>query len=281
MAVRSVSRDGASLVDWRSASAIDGGTTITADTPLRIVLPDGTHFASVMGHNFTTAVVLQWNTCPYLSVLVTKDDLATVDDVSKVAQDGLSATIFDLDSLPTLALGGFLLIGSPRRIRGLDINLTNFNTTPSVLLVEYWNGAAWVDLSATDGTDVGGDTLGQDGLVTWALPAIGAWKRKRARELALPVLPPVAIPSIHATESWFWTRWSVSVALDTDVTVAGMIALAEFAPGVGGAETLTDQVTSIYAIKGIGGVAAVEADVDAGSGDVVVNVAAGQNGFDG
>ena len=45
------------------------------------------------------------------------------------------------------------------------------NTNAANATVKYWNGSAYVDTSATDGTSLAGDTMGQTGLMSWNPPA--------------------------------------------------------------------------------------------------------------
>jgi len=68
----------------------------------------------------------------------------------------------------------------------------------------------WTSLSGTDGTiAVAGKTLGQDGLVTWTTPT--DW---------------VASKLDGSYQHGYWVKWSPSGALDSSVTVVGIIPAA-------------------------------------------------------
>ena len=54
-----------------------------------------------------------------------------------------------------------------------DATFTN-NQIASVLTVEFWNGEAYEAVTVTDGTDVAGATIGQQGRVSFTLPS--GWK---------------------------------------------------------------------------------------------------------
>jgi hypothetical protein len=45
------------------------------------------------------------------------------------------------------------------------------NAVSSTMTVYYWNGAAWTDVGATDGTAVGAITLAKTGTISWTPPA--------------------------------------------------------------------------------------------------------------
>jgi hypothetical protein len=62
----------------------------------------------------------------------------------------------------------WLLVGSTRPVQGLTFTLGVVNTGAATTTVEYWNGIAWVAVSAlVDGTLVGANTFGQSGTLTF------------------------------------------------------------------------------------------------------------------
>jgi len=63
----------------------------------------------------------------------------------------------------------FLYLITDQPINRFYVDVTNTNSTVSVMMVKYYN-SAYTDASITDGTASGGATLAQDGEVTWTLP---------------------------------------------------------------------------------------------------------------
>ena len=137
--------------------------------------------------------------------LKTVDDGANFTDYTTVVSDGQPGTSATLNSLDTVANGDWLLIGYTTPFVGLKLDLGDLNDTASVLAVSYFDdpddpGSLAAVSSLVDGTDVSGDTLKQDGTVTWARP--NGWAKHTFK-------------GIEA----FWVRVSVSVAIDASVTV--------------------------------------------------------------
>ena len=73
----------------------------------------------------------------------------------------------------------------------------------------------------------------------------------------------------------FWTRWSVSAALDTAVTLDHMAAANR---STAYAELLSGQTFEERIRHGFGGIGCVEALVNAGTANLIVNVASVQDG---
>lgn len=90
---------------------------------------------------------------------------------------------------------------------GFDVDVGNANGNASTMTVSYYNGSAFADASATDGTASGGATLAQDGAVTWSQPS------------------DEAKTTINNHEGYVY-RISVSAALDSSVTVLQAQALS-------------------------------------------------------
>lgn len=88
------------------------------------------------------------------------------------------------------------------------VNVGNANANAETLTVEYWNGTAYTDASATDNTASGGATLAVDGEVTWTLPT-----------------DEVASSVSDGTHTFygFVYKLTVSGALDSTVTVTEII----------------------------------------------------------
>lgn len=253
----------------RRAASTAGGGTACSTTAAYATVPDGTVYVRMFPRNFSTAVVVKWAPCPYLAVLITTDSLATDTDLSETVQDGTSGTV-ELDSLDTAANGGFLFVGSHVPFRGVNVDVTNVNGTSSVLTVNYWNGTTWTDTSDTDGTSSGGATFAQDGNVTWTVPS--GWLKTTLRAIATPV---PASSTTHIDTPLYWTRWEVSVQLDSDTTVAGMLGMPA---STAYAELPTGESESFRLSKNVGGFSGVEAVTDAGTANLIVNAMTGPQG---
>ncbi|KKN31641.1 hypothetical protein LCGC14_0821900 [marine sediment metagenome] len=258
----------------RRASAAGGGTTLSTTLAL-ISLPIGGDWLTMLPRNFVTAVVAQYALNPWLTIIATTDALASkrrlvsgaqtiseTDDISEEMQDGDSVD-FAINAFDTAANNNYIYVGSWLPFRGAQVALNNKNDIASVLTVNYWNGGWGAVDTISDGTDVSGDTMKQDGDVSWVVSS--DWKRDSL----------LNIGDTTVKESWggaslYWTRWEVSVALDTTVDLVTMRALnrsttyAELPEGI---------VFSEAAIAGPNGFSCVEALVDAGSGNLVVNAA--------
>ena len=255
----------------RAASSAGGGTALTT-TAARVTLFDKTQGISIVPRNFSTAVVAKWAPCPYLVILKTSDDLATVTDYSDEAQDRDATTDVDLSSLGTLANGDYVLVGSHLPFRGIDIDVDAVNANASVLTAKYWNGSAWTDISASDGTASGGATFAQDGQITWTVPA--SWTKARLREI-VPASAAAVGPTQH--EPMYWLRIEVSAALDATTTQNAWISMPR---STAYAELTTGLLQELSCQKGPGGIAAIEALTDAGTANLIVNCYAwGDSGF--
>ena len=255
--------------EFRTASTAGGGTALTT-TATYIAVPDGTHHIFLTPRNFATAVVAKVAFNPYLHVLKSTDAGVTFTDYSKYAQDGSASTDVDLDSLDTLLNGDFILVGAELPFRGVyvDVDDTHPNGTASTLSVFYWKDDtvdAWADASATDGTDSGGATIATDGLVYWTVPT--DWIRAKLCDIY------TSMPKNSITNTpYYWTRWSVSAALDSDTLVDGMLAANRDTSHYG--ELMEGQPFEQRFSKGVNGLGCVEALTNAGTGNLIVNVAA-------
>ena len=137
-------------------------------------------------------------------------------DLTKELTDKNTATgsVTFLNSMQT---DDFIYVGTPRRHRGIGIDVTNTNSTVSTMTAENSNGSGgFTALTITDGTQTGGNTtLGADGVVSHTVPLNWA-----AIQLDLG--------SGIRSEKLFWTRYAVSVALDTTVSIVEVVAAANF-----------------------------------------------------
>ena len=242
------------------------GVALTTTAALTSI-PLGTRYIRLAPRNFSTAVVARFAINPWLTCIMTTNGIADLRDISSEAQDGDTA-IIDFSSFPTLANGGALYIGSHRPFRGVAVDIgTATQSTAAVLTGTYLSAIdTWVDLSITDATASGGATFAVDGNVTWTVPTIGTGWARRSLGSKLGLASTAAI----YTDKLYWTRLVTDAAFDSTTSVLQLRALnrstayAELAPG----EWFDELVT-----VGYGGVANVEALTDAGTANLLINVA--------
>ena len=251
----------------RAASTAGGGTALTG-TAARIFLPLGTKHLDLVGRNYSTAVVIQWLPCPWLTIFKTADSLATSPtDYSYEAQDNSTSTSVTLSGLGTAAQGDFLYVGSRVPFSGVAIDIDAANGNASVITVKYRKSDnTWADISATDGTDNAGASLGVDGSVTWTVPA--DWLTARLRETG-----DTGVNFGVAQQEMFWTRWQWSAALDASTTLDSMVAIPrstvyhEIPSG-----TAWEQAVTVG--PGEHGISAIQAKTDAGTANLIIDCAA-------
>lgn len=260
------------LGELRSFTTAGGGTAITS-TAQRIVLPRGAKWMSLTPRNFVTAVVFQFNVNPFLTVFKTTDalaDPANMVDYSDNAQDNNTATDVDLSALSTAAANDYVFVGARMPFGGVEIDVDATNSNASVLTVNYWNGSAWTDISATDGTINAGASLGQDGNVTWTVPT--AWVSAGINETMTGVAKGLGI----AQAEMFWTRWQWSATLDGTTTQNSWISINR---NTTYAELMAGQSFEEAVTVGPGGIYSVTAKTDAGTCNLIGNVATRSGGM--
>lgn len=269
------------LGETRAASTASGGTVL-GTTAVLIPLPKGTKHLFITPRNFATAVVAKLAFNPWLVVLKTTDNLATVPtDYSESAQDGSTSTTILLNDFSTLAAGDFLLIGSHLPFRGVAIDVEAANGgAASALTVAYWDAVTWTSISATDGTVASSKTMAVDGNVTWTVPT--GWKAESLRNIFANVGPSVSDSVLnsprmaaYSVEKMYWTRWVVSVVLDDAVTLNSMLALNR---STAYGEFITSLVHERRVHRGLGGIGCIEALTDAGTANLIVTVDSGNGG---
>ncbi len=167
-----------------------------------------------------------------------------------------------LSSLDTLANGDALWLGSHLPFRGVAVDVDAANGTASVLAGHYWDGNSLEALTVTDGSDAAGATLGQDGLITWTMPA--DWTPATLRSAGSAAAGVVA-----GGRELYWVRLTVSAALDSSTTLNSLHALNRVAPTYA---LTTGRVLERRITRGLGGVGCVEALTDAGTANLLVNV---------
>lgn len=267
--------------EFRAASGANG--TALSTTAAFIQLPPGTRHVFLTPRNFSTAVVARVAFNPWLVVLKTMDNLATLPaDYSEAAQDASTSTSVDISSINTLANGDFLLVGSHLPFRGVSIDVggSMAGSNSPTLTVAYWDGSAWTSISATDNTNSGSKSMAVDGTVTWTVPAGTLWKAEGLREIFR------RIGSAATEDVWnrnlypdklYWTRWVWSAQLnDTSVTLDSMLAMnrsTAYAEMVALVQPFERRIH-----RGLGGYGCIEALTDAGTANLLVNVDSGNSG---
>ena len=262
--------------EQRAASTASGGTALTTTLAL-ISIPIGSQYLSITPRNFSAAVVARYTLNPFLTILATTDLLATgeqtdsteptslcaraTQNISTEMQDG-DTEDFDINSFDTIANFNALYVGSPLPFRGVAVDLNNKNDTASVLTVKYISAlTVWTDISDTDGTDDSGDTMKQDGNVTWTIPDPWVKTSLKAQGETTRFDGPFS-------DSLYWTRWEFSVQLDSTVDLVQMRPLNR---STAYAELLSGQEREL-SLSSNAQYACVEALTNAGTAKLIVNV---------
>lgn len=265
------------LSEARAASSAGGGTSLSTTASI-VGFPNGTSHVAIVARNFSTAVVVKFALNPYLHILKSTDKLATVTSYSKVGQQNPASTGVVIDGLDTLANGNAMFIGAATPFRGLAVTMSaSVNAVAATLLAEYWNGSAWVTLSATDGTANAGATFGKTGNITWTVPT--AWAATLLPNTKNPVVSPVTALNAEqyiqgakgVTLPLYWTRLSVSAALTAGTTANTIFSLNRSTTY---AEMVADSLLQFRTpVKGVdlNAVSCVEALTDAGTASLIVN----------
>ena len=253
------------LTELRAASTASGGSALTSTlSHITLATPGfGADYMSITPRNFAGCAVVRFLLNPHLSIFYTTDAGVHIDnitDISDEMQDG-DATDHALDDFP-LTGTGYIYVGASLPFRGVAITMGDKNDDATVLTVKYWNGTSWVDISATDGTDVGpGDSMKQDGSVTWTVPTNWAKTSLNAIGDTLPS------DVTHLGSRLLWTRWEWSAALDASIDVRTMLSLNRVTTY---AELLEGQTVEVKMSDRE--LASVEALTNAGTANLVVNV---------
>ncbi len=108
---------------------------------------------------------------------------------------------------------------------GVEVVMTaSVNDDASVSTWSYYKtDETFADISDTDGTDVGGDTLKQTGSVTWTKPS--DWK--------IGVLADIVTDADTPRQLGYWVRLSVGTALDADTEIQDLWGLDQVAANRG------------------------------------------------
>jgi hypothetical protein len=245
--------------EFRLASAANG--TALSTTAAYVTLPRKSDYLTITPRNFATAVVVRIAEMPWLTILRTDDNLLTAPtDYSEQAQDASTATDVNLAAIDIIANGGALYVGSYVPFRGVYIDVDAANTgTSSDLTVKYWSGAAWTDISATDGTN-GTESIDQDGTVTWTVPA--NWVMS-----SLTKMGETKANFPWEEEPLFWTRWEWDIAT-VAATANSIIGLNR---STAYSELTLGQALQGFVENGPNGISGLECLTNDGTANLLVN----------
>ena len=119
-------------------------------------------------------------------------------------QDKDTTTALTLNSMTA---NDYVYIGLDVPCVGFYTDVGNTNTNASAMTVNYYNGSAWTDVTATDGTSASSKTFAQDGAITWTEPSDEVKTTVNGVEM-------------------YWYQIAVDATLDSSVTVLQMQALS-------------------------------------------------------
>ncbi len=269
------------LGEFRATSTAGGGTALTTTAgyiqfpalPVDAFPPTRKLHVFVTPRNFATAVVAKVTFNPWLTILKTEDGMKTKPtDYSVVAQDNSTDTSVVLTSLNTEANGDFVLLGSHIPFRGFqcDVDGTNATATTTATLY-YWDGTGWTSLSATDGTK-SSTALDQDGLIYWTVPTAPAWVSERFKI----IFPQMTQNTYYSDIPLYWVKWVFDKQLDTTEVTIDSITAANRSTAYG--ELISGQTLEQRITHGFGGVGCIEALTNAGTANLIVNVAPDTSG---
>ena len=259
------------LGEFRATSTASGGTALTSTAGF-IQFPALTAPGNnKKGHlfitprNFSTAVVAKIALNPWLTILKTTDSMATAPtDYSIGAQDSSTSTSVDISDLDTVANGDWLLVGSHIPFRGVDLDIDGTNSTGSrTLTVAYWNGGSWISYTLTYSVSW---TTAFDADTTISWTPTTNW----ASATFASIYPNLKQTTYYSNIPLYWTRWSVNGALDSSVTIVAMLA-ANRSTTYG--ELVLGQTLEQKIVWGFGGLGCIEALTNAGTANLIVNVA--------
>ena len=175
--------------------AQDGNVTWTIPEDWVVSTIDGVEaywVVCVFSGDLTPSIVIN-------DINITVSEAATMtelyDDLTN-AYDGDSAT----DTNLTLGTEDYLWIGYGTKFNKITVDVATANDIASVLTAAYYNGSVMTAVTITDGTKANGDTLKQDGDITFTIP--NDWEAN----------------TVNSTET-YWIRLDVSNALSTTFSI--------------------------------------------------------------
>jgi len=197
--------------------------------------------------------------------------VAPPTDYSIAAQDNSTSTSVDISSLDTEANGDWVLVGSHKRFGGMSLDIDSTNSTGSrTLSATYWDGGAWATLTLT--YSVAWTTaFDADTILTWTVPTI--WKPDYFHN----IYPGHTKGSnyYYDQKPLYWTKFTVNGALDSSTTLDHILAVNR---STGYFELLSGQPLELLDKVGFDGMGCIQAITDAGTANLVVNLAVEKDG---
>lgn len=143
------------------------------------------------------------------------------------------------------AIGDAFYVGDDVLFGGVEVDMGIVGVGSSAIQVwEYWNGVAWATVvNLLDSTVASGDTFGQDGFVTFAIPS--DWAKNEVDG-----------------NNKYWIRARMLVVYATTEPIATQAWLLRLNSGIGIGSPVTGYLTDI----------GITAETVSGSGDSVFNV---------
>jgi len=129
------------------------------------------------------------------------DSLSIYTNFTEENLDKFGGSVVTLDLMQT---EDFLYIGFHRKVSGVVIDVAAADGGAGAILVEYWDGSAWSDTSATD-SDSNLDTDS-----TWTFTVPSDWQPTK----------------VNKTSGLFWLRYSTTADLDSEVEVTSFMGLS-------------------------------------------------------
>lgn len=258
----------------RASAAVGNAITASVNTAAAAycAFPPGSAYAYLEGRNYSTAVVIGYALNPWLRIIKTTDSLATAanaTDYSEAAQNNIKSTAGVV--LSSFATTHALWIGAELPFRGIfcDVNATNSNA--ATVAAAYWSqtGPTMASLSITDNTIVTGASFMTDASMTWTVPT--DWTATTLRTAGGAV---VGVP--RSGDVLYWIKLTVNAALDASTTLDQLLAMNR--------STNYASLTSgkpgewVALATGDGRVGCIEAATDAGTGNLIINVATANGG---
>jgi len=135
-------------------------------------------------------------------------------DFTTPAIDNLTTTHVNLG---TMTLSDKLYVGCVDTFLGLSVNVTSVNANAATTAANYWNGGTWTALSITDGTLTATETLSQDGLYVWTIPASGYWKPISAYD--------ITEGAVTDADQLYYVQMNPSATLTAGTTITTLISI--------------------------------------------------------
>lgn len=136
---------------------------------------------------------LTWRTVGRLQIQEPSTNIVPLDALLHNSTTKTNTSLINASSIITI--GDYIYLRNPEPFSGWSVEMSAKNTNSSTLTAQFysdneeWNG--WESIGITDGTSLGGKTLGANGTVSWVIPA--TWSE-----------------TSHDSKRGYWIRFKVS-----------------------------------------------------------------------